>query len=170
LVCNCPNINHNKVERAFCEYIQQINDFTEIVTTSEDNTKKVKQEIMQTIVEYEKKLNALHERKKQTMERYASGEIEFNEYREVVCIMNERGDVLEREVQRKKSELPIVTEEPNVSAEEIIINIRQNWEHLNNNERMMFLHRFVKKIVITVEKKNRTCNTIKINSVEFQSV
>lgn len=167
--CKCPDISHDKVERAFCEYIEQINDFTETTVDLEETAEKAQREILQAIVEYEKQLSALYDRKKQTMERYASGEIEFDEYKAVVSVINERGGTLENELQRKKSELPTATETPDISTEDIITNIRQNWEHLSNNERMMFLHRFVKKIVVTIKKQSKTWNTVKIDSIEFHT-
>jgi len=168
--CKSPSISHTKMELAFIEYIQNINDIAEDSDTSaEEIIKKAEQELLAAIVDCEKRLSKLHDRKKQVMEQYVQGVLEFDEYKSMIKVFNEQSEALDNELQGKKAELEIVAETPRVYPEDIISDIRQNWEHLSNSERMIFLQRFVKSITISVEKKNINTSVVKIDSIEFHS-
>ena len=170
VACKSPQITHDKMEKAFIEHIQNIDDPTEIEGISiENNSKKAEQELLETIVDYEKKLDGLQIRKRKVMELFIKGNIEFDEYKKMLNMMNEEYDVLDNELQCKKTELPQITATPDILPEDIILNIRENWIELSNNEKMMFLQQFVKKINIKVEKKNFSSNIVKVESIEFQS-
>jgi len=125
--------------------------------------------LLKDIVDYEKKLNVLQGRKKQVMEQYVQGVIDFEEYKNMIEMFNENYDVLENELQRKKAELPTIINPPKVFHEDIVTNLKRNWEHLSDNERMIFLQRFVKNIVVTVEKEKGKTSVVRIDGVEFQS-
>ena len=81
--------------------------------------------------------------------------------------MNEKSQLQEDEIQIAKSKIPNTEKNPAILQDDIILNIKENWESLNNNEKMMFLHRFTKKVVITVEKERRNSNIVKIEDLEF---
>lgn len=166
--CQSPSISHVKMERAFVEYIQNINDITEEsnVNPAEIN-KKAEQKLLQAIVACEKKLSKLHDRKKQVMEQYVKGTLEFNEYKSMIRVFNEQSEALESELQSKKAELEVAAETPDILPEDIVADIKLNWEHLNNCERMIFLQRFVKSITISVKKTNKTTSVVKIDRIEF---
>jgi len=173
VVCRSPDICHEKVELAFCEYIQNISDIsgnndTEIKATAK-KAEQTEQDLLKAIVSVEKKISDLQSRKNQFMEQYVQGDLDFDEYRAIVKKFNEKFDVLENELNLKKAELATATAIPAILTEDIITNIRENWEHLSNNERMMFLHRFIKKINITVEKVRRNSNKVCIDSIEFHT-
>jgi esterase/lipase len=168
--CQSPSISHAKMECAFIEYIQNISDITEESDISpKETTRKTEQELLASIVDYEKKLSKLHARKKQVMEQYMQGALEFDEYKSMIRVFNEQCEALDSELQRKRGELASLAEIPEVLPEDIIANLNQNWGKLNNSERRIFLERFVKSITITVEKENRTRSNVKIDSIEFHS-
>jgi len=170
LACPSPAINHSKVEHAFMEYIQNINDIKEDSDISaEEIAKNAEQALLATIVDYEKRLSKLHDRKKQVMEQYVQGVLEFDEYKSMIKVFNEQYEALDNELQRKKAELAAMATAPEVLPEDIIANLKQNWQHLNNSERMIFLQRFVKKIYITVEKEKGKTTVVKIDKIEFHS-
>ena len=102
------------------------------------------------------------------MEQYIQGLIEFDEYKNMIKVFNENFDMADSELQRKKAELNI-TETPKIFPEDIVTNLKQNWEHLNDSEKMIFLQRFVKKINITVERERGKTSTVKIDGIEFYS-
>ena len=168
IACNSPGISHAKVERAFAEYIQKINDIEEDADLSAIE-KTADQELLAAIVDCEKKLNRLQNRKKQVIEQYVQGVLEFDEYRSMIEAFNEQYEALDNELRCKKAELAAMAATPEVFPEDIIANLKQNWEHLSDSERMIFLQRFVKRIVITVEKENRTSSIVKIDSIEFHT-
>jgi site-specific DNA recombinase len=168
--CRSPQINHEKMERAFIEYIQNINDITESASIDlESNVKNTELEILQSIVDCEKKLSNLQDKKRKIMELFVKGELEFDEYKNMLRMLNEELDTAETELQSKKAELPTIMEIPEVLPEDIVTNIRENWEHLSNQEKMIFLQRFVKNITITVEKENFSSNRVRIDRIEFNT-
>ncbi|MCL2049317.1 MAG: recombinase family protein [Defluviitaleaceae bacterium] len=168
--CKNPNISHTKLEIAFIEYIEKYNDLTENAEANPNEAiEKEENELLQSIIDNEKQLNILEARKKQIMERYVGAEIEFDEYKDMLRVMNERCDALYAELQRKKSKLTNVQSSQAINAEDVILNIKENWEMLNNNEKMIFLQRFVKKISITVEKERKNFNVVRIDSIEFNT-
>jgi len=170
IACKSPQISHEKMEDAFIKYIQNINDLTEIEGLDiENNSQKSGEILLESIVDCEKKLDGLQNRKRKIMELFVKGSIEFDEYKRMLKIMNEEYDALDNELQRQKKELPLITATPDVLPEDIILNIKANWLELNNNEKMIFLQRFVKKINIKVEKINYSSNAVKITYIEFRA-
>jgi len=168
--CKSPQISHDKMEQAFIKYIQNINDPTDIEGINiESNSKKVEQELLKSIVDCEKKLNGLQDRKRKVMELFVKGNLEFDEYKKMLNMMNEEYDVLDSELQRKKMELPLIVATPDILPEDIILNIKENWLALNPSERMMFLQQFVNKITINIEKINFSQNVVTIQGLEFNA-
>ena len=168
--CKTPDISHKKLEIAFFEYIQRINDITEVDDIEiEKSTKIAEQKLLRDIVNTEKKISTLQDRKNQAMEQYMQGHIEFDEYKYMIKVSNDNFEVLESEIQRQKAELSDIAKAPEVLPEDIVLNLQQNWEHLNNVEKAVFLQKFVSKIHITVEKGSSTRSVVKIGSVEFYS-
>jgi len=168
--CKSPQINHEKMEQAFIDYIQNINDPTEIEGIDiENNPKKIEQELIESIVDCEKNLSILQNKKREIMELFVKGNIEFGDYKKMVGLMNAEYDVLDGELQRKKTKLPLVMSTPDVLPEDVILNIKENWIELNNNERMMFLQQFVKKITIKVEKVTFNSNVVRIENIKFHT-
>lgn len=170
-ICKSPDIGHKKVEKIFEQYIEQINDFTEIENMDLKNNEREnrKHEQLEYISTCEKKLSSIQNKKKRFMEQYVNEEIRFDEYREMLDILNKKYEVLEMELQKAKEDMPIKEETSNVSHEDIILNFKENWGYLDNKERMMFLQRFVKRIVVTVEKEKANSNVAKIEEVIFNS-
>lgn len=170
--CKCPDISHKKVENAFIEYIEKINNLSESEIDEKDfeNDSVIKErELLENIADYESKISNLSSKKKRLMEQYVREEIAFEEYKELIAVLNEDYDSLEMELNRMKADIPTVNEAPEILKEDIILNIKQNWNALNNTERMIFLQRFVKKIVLKVEKERPNFNTVKIEKVEFNT-
>jgi len=166
--CECPNIIHHKVEKVFTEYIEKINDFVSIdnidIESTQDTSKH--RDELEYIATCEKKLRSLQNGKKRVMEQYVNEEITFEEYREMLTISNEKGAVLENEIQ--KLTLEISTDEENrISHDDVILSLKENWEYLSNKEKMIFLQRFIEKIVVKVEKVNARVSMATIKHIEF---
>lgn len=169
MACTNPSISQRKLDLAFIEYIKKIHDLHEIEGIDPRNTAvKEEQELLKSIVDCEKQLDELGNRKRQIMENYVSGKIEFEEYKSILEVHNAKLESLKMELSNQKSKLSKVSESPSVLSDDIILNIRENWEYLNNKERTMFMQRFIKKIVIKVEKERHNSNIVKIESIEFQ--
>jgi len=83
--CNSPDISHAEVEKAFCEYVGNIN-------TLEEN---------HSMVDYEKNLVTLKNRKSQIMEQYVQGAIYFDEYKNMIELFNKNFGVAEIELKNQ---------------------------------------------------------------------
>jgi len=168
ITCKCPDISHAKVELAFNDYIKNIDDFSKPKDIDiEDKGAGKESELLEYIVDCEKQISYLASRKKRLMEQYVSEEMPFDEYREMMRILNEKLEALDNELQRTKAEINTEKETDSVRTDDIILNLKENWNYLSNNERMMFLHRFISKITISVEKESRNSTFAKVESVEF---
>ena len=166
--CTNPTVVHKKVESAFCEYIQNINDITEIADLiATESANNAEQELLKSIVDCEKKLKNLNTRKNQIMEQYVQGFVEYDEYKILMKKFAKNFDKSEEERQRKKSELSQLANTPKILNEDIVSNLKENWAHLTNVEKMMFLRRFVEKIIITVEKESYNSSVVHIDSVSY---
>jgi len=166
--CKCPDVNHTRVEKAFAEYIGQINDFASVqdIDVQIQLQASKKQEQLEYISSCENKLKSLQNRKKRVMEQYVNEDITFEEYRELLEVSNKKCEAMESEIQKLIAELP--TEQDNsISNEDIILNLKENWSFLNNKERMIFLQRFVRKIVMLVVKTGARSSILTIKEVEF---
>ncbi|MCL2500463.1 MAG: recombinase family protein [Defluviitaleaceae bacterium] len=168
--CISPDISHKKMEIAFCEYIQRINDISEIEDIEiEESTEKAEQILLNDIVNNEKKIDVLLNRKNQAMEQYMQGHIEFDEYKRMVRISNENSEIIENELVRQKTELSNLMKIPKVLPEDIVLSLQQNWKHLSNVEKAIFFQKFVNKIIITVEKGSGIRSVVRIDNIEFHS-
>ena len=147
-VCNSPDITHSIVERAFCEYIQSISINTDDIIQAE-------QELSNIIIDGEKNLTILQNRKKQIMEQYMQGNIEFDEYKYMLKMFTANYEVLENELKLQKERQ---------AHGNIITNLKKNWGHLDDTEKTIFIQRFIRKIVIVINS-----SIVKIDSVEFNT-
>jgi site-specific DNA recombinase len=145
--CYASSMSHKKIEAAFTEYISQIAD---LMPPEEDITiEQKKQENAKNIVAYENKLKALEAKDKETLELYVSNELSFDEYRAMRTKIEADRVVISAEIERTK--LPSENES-NFSEEDIILNLRENWELLIDSEKRTFLRNFVERIVIESTK------------------
>ena len=74
----------------------------------------------------------------------------------MVRILNEKCDSLELELENMKHSTQEEQKSDLLSKEDVIADLKGNWNYLSNSERMMFLQKFVKKIIITVKKYGAT--------------
>ena len=162
--CKCPDISHIKLEQAFTEYIKNIKDFKESDIDMEGEN--AESTLLEYLVTLENKTDSLIVRKKYLMEQYVTEKISFDDYKDMLDIVNDKYVLLEEELQKVKTAMPLSKNNSPALQEEIIINIKENWEHLINKEKMMFLQRFIKRIVIFVEKEKQY-SVAKIREIEF---
>jgi site-specific DNA recombinase len=147
--CHAPSMSHAKAEAAFIEYISQIADFMPPDIAPDFKAERKKQETAKNIAVYENKLNALDAKEKETLERYVSNELTFDEYRAMQIKIKADKAVLNAEIERIK--LP-QENESDFSKDDIILNFRENWELLNDSEKRTFLRNFAERIVVENKK------------------
>ena len=95
-------------------------------------------------------------------ELFSNDEIDYDTFKEVKSVIDSKLEVLNNELDKTKNE---INEEKIINEEiikEVIVNLKDNFIHLNNPEKKMFLERFVKEI--KVRKKD---NSVIIDEVIF---
>lgn len=168
----CPNIangtctnstfSQKKLEIAFQEYITNINDISVIDDTLLEE--KSKQENINNLQreEYENAIIKIEKKEKDVMTLYLNERLNFEEYEQMTKILkNEKTSYIEQ-----LNNLPTEqSEEVLLTIDNIITNIRENWQYLNNVEKLQFLQNYVEKI--TAISKKEEDYKVKILKVNF---
>ena len=156
--CNAPGFSHKKIENAFINYLDNIKD----LEFDKNILKKEKTDINNSTSELKEQINKLNNKKKETIKLFATDEIDYNAFNEIKNVIDEKIEVLNNELNsfNKDNNQEDLT---NVEViKEIVINLKNNFLHLNNHEKKMFLERFIKEI--KVRKDN---NDVIIEEVIF---
>ena len=156
--CNAPGFSHIKIENAFINYLDNIKD----LEFDKNILKKEKFDINNSTSELKDQINKLNNKKKETIKLFATDEIDYNVFNEIKNVIDEKIEVLNNELNsfNKDNNQEDLT---NVEViKEIVINLKNNFLHLNNHEKKMFLERFIKEI--KVRKDN---NDVIIEEVIF---
>jgi len=147
---NKSEISHIKIEAAFEEYIANIENFTEldVVDISEaakapDHTKEIAA-IIGELGQIERKANEI-------MALFMGNKVDFDTYQQMVKLGNDRKE----ELTARSNLLQNIeaSMESRQNKKEIVANLRENWGELNNEQRLQFLQKFVKKMVVRKESR-----------------
>lgn len=148
--CNAPGFSHIKIENAFINYLDNIKDleFDKTILKNE------KTDINNSTLELKEQINKLDNKKKETIKLFATDEIDYNVFNEIKKVIDEKIEVLNNELNsfNKYNNPEYLT---NVDViKEIVINLKNNFLHLNNHEKKMFLERFIKEIKVRKENND----------------
>lgn len=145
------SMSHAKIERAFEQYIKCIDDFTEETnpdTPTETTSVNHSREIEKITVEIKQITRKIEE----IMELFVSGSIDFSTYQGMVKISSQRRNDLESRLNLLENDE--VTRESLYSKSEIVANFRENWQTLDNEQRLQFVQKFIKKMVVRSHAPN----------------
>ena len=148
--CNAPGFSHIKIENAFINYLDNIKD----LEFDKNILKKEKFDINNSTSELKEQINKLNNKKKETINLFATDEIDYNVFNEIKNVIDEKIEVLNNELNsfNKDNNQEDLT---NVEViKEIVINLKNNFLHLNNHENKMFLERFIKEIKVRKENND----------------
>lgn len=156
--CNAPGFSHIKIEKAFINYLDNIKD----LEFDKSILKKEKNNINNNILELQEQIDKLNKKKKETLRLFTTDGIDYETFNEIKNVIDKNLEFLNNELNNFNKE----NNEENLTnvevIKEIIVNLKNNFIHLNNHEKKMFLERFVKEI--KVRKKN---NYVIIDEVTF---
>lgn len=161
--CNASNILHKNAETAFLDYLEQIEDFfaADEVQTKEMNDTKESKEI-QRLNHF---LKTLEGKERELISSYAENKLSFEQFMQLKAyIESEKIKTL-----NQLDELSATKEELVIEREDIIKNLKENWELLTDSEKRLFLLKFVDKIVIVNEMRNSRRGNVKIIDVTFHT-
>ena len=110
----------------------------------------------------QEQIEKLNKKKKDMTELFSIEKLDYDTFKEVKSVIDSKLEVLNNEldkINKYSNEEDLINEE---IIKEVIVNLKNNFIHLNNHEKKMFLERFVKEI--KVRKEN---NEVMIESVVF---
>lgn len=156
--CDAPGFSHIKIENAFINYLDNIKD----LEFDRSVLKKEKNNISNNVLELQEQIDKLNNKKKETLKLFTIDEIDYETFDEIKNVIDEKLEVLNSELNsfNKENNQEDLT---NVEViKEIIVNLKNNFLHLDNHEKKMFLERFVKEI-----KVRKETDEVMIESVLF---
>ena len=164
-ICTNSSMRHDTVEKVFIEYINNIEDFNTLDEIQLAVKKEIKNQNLEQIADLKRQLERLGRKEKEILTLYVGETIDFESYTAIK-------KTIEKEKQEALSLIDSfaenVDEEITIKKENIINNLKENWEHLNNTEKRQFLINFVERIeIVNNLKKGKRYGDVKILSVEF---
>ena len=146
--CNVPGFSHIKIENAFINYLENIKDLEFDKSILKKEKKIIENNDTLDLQEQTRKLN---KKKKDMTELFSTDEIDYDTFKEVKSVIDSKLEVLNNEldkINKYSNEEDLINEEV---IKEVIVNLKNNFIHLNNHEKKMFLERFVKEIKVRKE-------------------
>lgn len=157
--CNAPGFSHIKIENAFINYLENIKD----LEFDKRILKKEKKVIENNdALDLQEQIEKLNKKKKDMAELFSTDEIDYDTFKEVKSVIDSKLEVLNNEldkINKYSNEEDLTNEE---IIKEVIVNLKNNFMHLNNHEKKMFLERFVKEIKVRKEG-----NDVELDEVIF---
>ncbi|MCL2670495.1 MAG: recombinase family protein [Clostridiales bacterium] len=164
--CVMGSIAHGKVEKAFEEYIAQVSNFDVASDIRQSELEQKKQNNLELIDSYEKKLRQLEEKEREALSLYVNNLMDFDSYREVKMRVDKDKQSICAELERlQEIQVDVVIDEV-----DIISQLNDNWVLLSNTEKRLFLMQFVDRITLDIEKgKGKHLGTAKIIDIVFKA-
>ena len=144
--CNAPGFSHIKIENAFLNYLDNIKD----LEFDKSILKKEKININNNTLELQEQIDKLNKKRKNMTELFSTDEIDYETYKEIKSVVDSKFEVLNNELNSISKEIQEDLTNEDV-IKEVIVNLKNNFIHLNNHEKKMFLERFVKEIKVRKE-------------------
>ena len=165
--CDASNMSHLKVEKAFREYIDSLKDLDAIDEIQLEEHTKAKQDYSAVVQGYNERYSQLESKEREVLDLFVKDNITFENYRHMKELIDKDKESINAELEKLAEQ---DDEEQIINKEDIVNNIKENWEFLTNVQKRQFLLRFIKKIVIVNNKPaNERYGIVKIESVEFNN-
>ena len=166
--CSASNISQKSVETAFMDYIEQIEDFSAINEIQLEENRKAKDNNIKLIEKLNNQLKNLENKEKEILNSYVDNNLNFDRYIQLKDYIEDEKCKICKQLE-EVSAIEEDTEEMIIKKEDIIKNLKENWTFLNNEEKRLFLIKFVDKIMIINEMKNSRRGIAKITDIKFNT-
>ena len=166
--CSASNISQKNVETAFMDYIEQIEDFSAINEIQLEENRKAKDNNSKLIKKLNNQLKNLENKEKEILSSYVDNNLNFDRYIQLKDYIEDEKYKICKQLE-EVSAIEEDTEEMIIKKEDIIKNLKENWTFLNNEEKRLFLIKFVDKIMIINEMKNSRRGIAKITDIKFNT-
>ncbi len=167
-MCSASNISQKNVETAFMDYIEQIEDFSAINEIQLEENRKAKDNNSKLIKKLNNQLKNLENKEKEILSSYVDNNLNFDRYIQLKDYIEDEKCKICKQLE-EVSAIEEDTEEIIIKKEDIIKNLKENWTFLNNEEKRLFLIKFVDKIMIINEMKNSRRGIAKITDIKFNT-
>lgn len=167
-MCSASNISQKNVETAFMDYIEQIEDFSAINEIQLEENRKAKDNNSKLIEKLNNQLKNLENKEKEILSSYVDNNLNFDRYIQLKDYIEDEKCKICKQLE-EVSAIEEDTEEMIIKKEDIIKNLKENWTFLNNEEKRLFLIKFVDKIMIINEMKNSRRGIAKITDIKFNT-
>lgn len=159
--CTNHGVSHIKVEKAFLQYLKQINSFE-----WKEYLKALKKESLDTIeINLEKNLKSLVDKKSEIMELFIFNKIDVSQFEVMNNKIIEKINLLEREIDLNRWQNSSISYNKDLDT----INLFDSWLLLTNKEKLQFLINFIESIEIinnNLDKHNGLPNIITVKWYE----
>ncbi|MCL2106084.1 MAG: recombinase family protein [Oscillospiraceae bacterium] len=168
-LCKASSMNHRDLETAFSEYIERIETLSELDTLNLKKQKQARQEARQALQAYQEKQQQLKRREKEIMRLYVHNEMEFDTYKFMKKQISDDLVIIQKELERLSAFEE--EKEPALKKENIVADLKRNWELLTAAEKRLFLVKFVQSIYAANEiPEGKRYGKIRVVEVVFQGV
>ena len=163
--CTAIGVSQPKIEQAFIQYINNVEDFSELDEIQLAMKKEIKDQNLELIKDLKRQYDKLERRGKELVNSYIQGNIDIENYKLIKTGIDEEKKTVSGTIETIEA---FVDEEITIKRENIIKDLKENWERLNNAEKRQFLINFIEKIEVINEKENgKREGSTRILNVEF---
>jgi len=168
--CDASQIKHTNVEQAFSEYFNNFEDFDTIDEIQFNSKQETKNQNVELINNLNKEYKTLETKEKEVLNLYINNKVDFENYIEIKETISKEKNAISSTLETLEATTDI-EEEITIKHENIIKNLKENWDLLDNKERRQFIVNFIDIIEVTHEKKGgRHKGITKISNVKFCDV
>lgn len=159
-ICTCLGVSHNKVEKAFLDYISNIEELTEIdkIEFNEEN------DDLEQLETLKKSLIQTNSKRKEVMDLFMLDNITHEQLKYMTMELDKKSDSLKKEIERLER---VISPKKEIDKKQIAKTVKEHWEYLTNKEKYEFLNNFVEEIVIVNRDKDRHYGKPEIINVKF---
>lgn len=146
-ICDCIGISHKKVEAAFLEYLDNIEELTEIEKVKFQDKENNNQKELKIL---EKKLTQLSSKYKEIMNLFMIDKISHEQLKYMTEEIEKKKEYIKKEILRIKN---LISSQQKNKKKEFSKNLKEHWLYLTNKEKLIFLTNFIEEIVIINKDK-----------------
>ena len=159
-LCPALGMSHNKVEIAFLNYMDKIQDFDDI-----DNLELDENINTLELDNLKKRLLQRNNKLKEIMKLFMDDLLNYEEYINMKEAIEK--EIVELKKMQEKEEIKLKPKNKYTYKKDIAKNIKEHWKYLFDEEKREFLIRFVKEIIIVNKDKDRHNGLPEILDVKF---
>ncbi|MCL1914442.1 MAG: recombinase family protein [Eubacteriaceae bacterium] len=159
-LCTIGRISHRKVERAFQDYIDGIEDLTAI--DDEMLEQENKQDKINALLreEAEKAIAKIEKKERDVMNLYLEEQLTFAQYSEMTKKLADDKAFHTQQLSNIPSE---TKEDIRITKVDVITNFQMNWQNLTDTEKLLFVQDCIEKITVIRGEKQEAV----IKGVDF---